>query len=48
MKRMKASWDILYPEYSVFTTKQLRQQASNIIENQLILKTNITTTNEIQ
>ena len=38
MNRMKNLWDILHPEHSHFTTKQLRQQASNIEKKQLIFK----------
>ena len=39
MKRMKQNWDTIHPEFSHLTDKNLRDQASGIIKNKILMET---------
>ena len=39
MKRMKQNWDTIDPEFSHLTEKNLRDQASRILKNKIVMET---------
>ena len=39
MKRMKQNWDTIHPEFSHLTDKNLRDQASRIIKDKIVMET---------
>ena len=39
MKRIKQNWDIIHPEFSHLSDKNLRDQASRIIKNKFVIET---------
>ena len=39
MKRMKQNWYITHPEFSHLSDKNLRDQASRIIKNKIVMET---------
>ena len=43
MKPMKQNWDIIYPEFSHLSDKNLRDQASRIIKNKTVMETEFST-----
>ena len=43
MKRMKQNWDIIHPEFSHLSDKKLRDQASRIIKNKIVMETEFST-----
>ena len=43
MKPMKQNWDIIYPEFSHLSDKNLRDQASRIIKNKIVMETEFST-----
>ena len=43
MKRMKQNWDIIHPEFSHLSDKNLRDQASRIIKNKIVMETEFST-----
>ena len=40
---MKQNWDIIYPEFSHLSDKNLRDQASRIIKNKIVMETEFST-----
>ena len=43
MKRMKQNWDIVHPEFSHLSDKNLCDEASRIIKNKIFMKTEFST-----
>ena len=45
MKRLKLHWDKIYPEFSFLSNKNLRDQASRIDKNKVVMETEYENTN---
>ena len=43
MKRIKQNWDIIHPEFSHLSDKNLRDQTSRIIKNKIVMETEFST-----
>ena len=43
VKRMKQTWDIIHPEFSHLSDKNLRDQVSRIIKNKIVMETKFST-----
>ena len=43
VKRMKQTWDIIHPEFSHLSDKNLRDQVSRIIKNKIVMETEFST-----